>query len=105
MYTVHVTVHVHVHIQCELHMFIILFINSFTLFFIVFLLSRPLRDDEVLPVRTHRVVQQVEEEERPSKKSDKKRHKKSKGKVEYCDEECIYSVEDGVYSPPSKNQL
>ena len=44
-------------------------------------LCSPLRDDEALPVRTHRVVTQVTEEEKPSKKSKKKGKEKKKSKV------------------------
>lgn len=48
-------------------------------------MTRPLRDDEALPVRTHRIVmeQPVEEEkeERKKKRGDKKSSKKGKKKV------------------------
>ena len=40
--------------------------------------SSPLRDDEILPVRTHRIVNQVEEEKPTTKKSGKKTSKKDK---------------------------
>ena len=53
------------------------------------MLFRPLRDDEVLPVRTHRVVQDIapDKEETASdsvKKSGKKSSKKGKKKVIVC---------------------
>ena len=56
---------------------ILLIVKALYLSLALFFFS-PLRDDEVLPVRTHRIVQQTEEEDKPVKKTGKKESKKGK---------------------------
>ena len=59
-----------------------------------FSLSRPLRDDEALPVRTHRVVSQdAQPVEEKKKKSDRKKSsKKGSSKKSKKDVKCSFCV-------------